>query len=138
MQKSKFVVVLNKNYDLARLASGLGHVTAGLSASLHAERDRMNFVRYESFDGETYPWISEWPFIVLRGTGGHIRSFGTELQIRDLPCVTYLDTMLTGGSDSQRESTSATKSDDLTPLAIATFGDGEVIDQLTKKFSLWK
>lgn len=29
-QSKKFAVVLNKNYELSRLTSGIGHVTAGL------------------------------------------------------------------------------------------------------------
>lgn len=102
MGDRKFVIVLKKSYELSRLASALGHVTARLTASLGARSDDIQFVEYKSSDGHAYPWISDWPFIILRGRGGHMNTFRDELQNRDLACVTYLDTMLTGGSVAQR------------------------------------
>jgi hypothetical protein len=134
----KFVVVLNKSYELPNLISGLGHVTAGLVASLSQELDTLSFVEYKSADSTVYPWISDWPFIILRGGGGQMETFRSNLAFRSMPCVTYLDTMLTGGSQAQQEATAERKSDQLVPLVVGTFGDRDVIDELTKKFSLWR
>lgn len=134
----KFVVVLNKSYELTQLASGLGHVTAGLIASQADRLGDLSFVEYKSADGEVYPWISDWPFIILRGGGGQMATFRTALQSRNLPCVSYLDTMLSGGSQAQQEATAGKQTAELVPLAVATFGEKAVIDELTKKFSLWR
>jgi hypothetical protein len=133
----RFIVVLNRGYELSRLASGLGHVTAGLVASQSAHLDDLAFVEYKSQDGQVFPWISDWPFIVLKARGGQLRTLRTALRERELPCVTYLDTMLSGGSRVQQENTAGLPEDQLTLLAVGTFGEREVLAELTKKFSLW-
>ncbi len=137
-EDKKFVVVLNKSYDLTRLVSGLGHVTAGLVASLNDRTSDLSLVEYKSADGEVYPWISDWPFIILRGGGGQIQTFRTNLRFHSLPCVAYIDTMLEGGSEAQQAATASKSSDQIIPLAVSTFGERSVIDEMTKKFSLWR
>jgi hypothetical protein len=134
----KFVVVLNRSYELVRLTSGLGHVTAGLAASLADRVSDLSFVEYKSSDGQGYPWISDWPFIVLKGRGGQMQTFRSALAERGLPSVAYLDTMLTGGSRAQQEATAQKTAEELVPLAIATFGPRAEIDELTRKFSVWQ
>jgi hypothetical protein len=138
MDEKRFVVVLNRAHELARLASGLGHVTAGLVASQASNLEDLSFVEYRSADGKTFPWVSDWPFIVLKGRGGQIATFRAALLERGLPCVTYLDTMLSGGSEAQQAATAARNDEDLTPLAVATFGERSVLDELTRKFSVWR
>ena len=133
----KFVVVLNKSFAADQLLSALGHVTAGLAAN-SPQREAMSFVVYRDAQGETYPNISEWPFIVLRGNGGGIKRFRADLIAADLSYSCYLDTMISGGSAAQVAATATQKTDDLQILALATFGDATKIDPLTKKFSLWK
>ncbi|MGI8648113.1 MAG: DUF2000 family protein [Mycobacteriales bacterium] len=134
----KFVVVLNRSYELSRLTSGLGHATAGLVASLAQDVDKLSFVEYTSSDGQPYPWISDYPFITLKGRGGQMQTFRENLIFRGLPCVTYLDTMLAGGSVAQQEATSQRSSAELTPLVVATFGPSADLNEMTKKFSVWQ
>jgi hypothetical protein len=134
----KFVVVLNRSYELARLSSALGHVTAGLVASLAPDVAKLSFVEYKSSDDKSYPWISDYSFIVLKGRGGQMQTFREMLELRGLPCVTYLDTMLEGGSLVQQQATAAKASTDLIPLAVATFGPPSDLNELTKKFSVWQ
>ena len=134
----KFVVALNRSYELGRLTSGIGHVVAGLVASHSADLGDLSFVEYKSSDGERFPWISDWPFIILKARGGQLKTFREALIERELPCVAYLDTMLTGGSQAQQEATGQRSADELTLLAVATFGERPVLDDLTKKFSLWQ
>jgi hypothetical protein len=134
----KFVVVLNRSHELAHLISGLGHVTAGLVGSLSKSGDDLSFVEYKSADGESFPWISDWPFIVLKGRGGQLKTLRASLIEKGLPCVAYLDTMLSGGSDAQQAATAERPSGELTILAVATFGDRSVLDELTSKFSIWQ
>jgi len=134
----KFVVVLNRSHELARLTSGLGHVTAGLAASLSENRADLSFVEYQSSDEQRFPWISDWSFIVLKGRGGQMKTFRDSLLEQGLPCVVYLDTMLTGGSQAQQKATQERSLEELEFLAVATFGDRGAIDALTKKFSVWQ
>jgi hypothetical protein len=135
--RKKFVVVLNKSCTADQLLSALGHVSAGIGAN-SAERESMEFVVYRDADGAAYPNISAWPFIVLRGNGSGLKRFRADLIEAGLDYACYLDTMISGGSDAQVEATSGKTSEALEILALATFGDAEKIDPLTKRFSLWK
>lgn len=98
----------------------------------------MAFLEYKSADGEVFPWISDHSFVVLKGRGGQMKTFRQSLVERDLPCVSYLDTMLEGGTEVEMAATAARVADELEVLAVATFGDREEIDVLTKKFSLYQ
>jgi hypothetical protein len=138
MEDKKFVVALNRGYDLARLTSGLGHVTAGLVGSLASDVDALRFLEYESKDGDRFPWISDWPFIILKARGGQLKSLRQSLTERSLPCVCYLDTMLEGGTVVEQKATRERTLEEIDVLAVATFGDRVTIDELTKKFSLWR
>lgn len=135
----KFVAVLNKSseIELSRLMNALGHMTAGLAGNTE-QRDEMQFVSYEDANGGVYPNISECPFIILRGTGGKIKTFRSDLAERGIPYSCFLDTMVQGGSDVQRENTSKKSADELLMYGLVTFGEAAVLDTLTKKFSLWR
>jgi hypothetical protein len=134
----KFVVVLNRSHELSRLTSGLGHVTAGLAASLTQTGEDLRFLTYESADGQQFSSISDYSFIVLKGRRGQLKTFHAALREKELPCVTYLDTMLEGGTAVEMAATKQRNFEDLEVLAIATFGDVDVLNGLTKKFSLWQ
>lgn len=138
MADKKFVVVLNRSHELSRLTSGLGHVTAGLVASLRDRVDEMGFLEYTSKDDESFPWISDHSFIVLKGRGGQMKTFRSNLIAQGLPCVAYLDTMLEGGTEVEMSATKERTADELDVLAVATFAEKSVLDDLTKKFSLWQ
>lgn len=135
--QNKFVVVLNRSYDLARLTSGIGHVTAGLVGSLSDRVGDLRFLQYKAADGATFDWISDWPFVVLKGRGGQLKTLRSNLQTQGLPCVTYLDTMLEGGTAVEQAATAERTLDELEILALATFGEQEAIGAMTKRFSLW-
>ena len=133
----KFVVVVNKSHEINTLLSAIGHVTAGLAGNTE-QSEQMNFISYTDSEGNTYPNISECPFIVLKTNGGKLKTFRDSLIESEIPYSCYLDTMLSGGSDVQVEETLKRKKDDLTILALATFGDTTKINELTKKFSLYR
>lgn len=133
----KFIVVLNKSHDVSRLLSALGHVSAGLAGN-SGLADEMKFITFKDKSGQTYPNISEWSFVVLRGKGAHIRKFREELLSKQLRYACYLDTMLSGGSEVQQAATEEKSAEELEMLALATFGDAAVLDPLTKRFSVWR
>ncbi|MGW2552894.1 DUF2000 family protein [Streptomyces sp. NPDC001635] len=134
----KFVVVLNRSYELSRLTSAIGHVTAGLVGGLANDVESLSFVHYRSADGLVYPMISDWPFIVLKARGGQLATFREILEVRGVPHSVYLETMLSGGSEAQQLATNQKNAADIPVLAIAAFGECEQLDELTKRFSLWQ
>ncbi|MGG6265483.1 DUF2000 domain-containing protein [Leptolyngbya sp. AN03gr2] len=132
----KFVAVLNKTGDISQLFNALGHITAGLAGSI-GDSKLLSLIDYKDSEGNIYPNISEYPFIVLKGNSNKIREFRMALIQKDMPYSCFLNTMTHGGSDVQVENTRQKKSDDLEILAVVTFGEKSDIDLLTKKFSLW-
>jgi hypothetical protein len=133
----KFVIVLNKRRELPEMISGIGHVALGLGGSYQPSED-LGLVTYSDADGTDYPSISDWSVVVLRGGSGQMKNLKSALEAEELPCVSYLDTMLSGGSEAQQERTRETAAEDIELLALATFGEVSRLDPLTKKFSVWR
>lgn len=138
INSKKFVVALNRSYDLSRMTSALGHVTAGLTASLADRRQELGFLTYTTKDDTTLPWISDHSFVVLKGRGGQLKTLRAELVANALPCVVYTDTMLEGGTTVEMAATRERTMEELDILAVATFGDIDALNPFTKKFSLWQ
>lgn len=134
----KFVIVLNKRQELPRLLSAIGHVAIGVAGGDHHSPSDLSLVTYMDADGQQYPSISDWSVVVLRGGSGQMKNLKSSLEAEGLPCVVYLDTMLTGGSEAQQAKTKETKGEDVEILALATFGEISQLDPLTKKFSVWQ
>lgn len=135
MEARKMVVVLNKRFELAQMMSAIGHVSVGLGASQPVAE--LSLVAYKDSDGDVYPNISDWSFVVLRAGSGQLRTLKAALDQAGRPAVCYTDTMFAGGSDAQQEATSGKSTNDVEIVALATFGPVEVINNFTRKFSVW-
>lgn len=133
----KFIAVLNESFEVNKLMIALGHIASGLAGMNNAD-NHMNFISYFDVDNSEFPNISQYPFIVLKGKHGRIKSFREELVIKNLPYSCFLDTMLSGGSELQQKNTREKSLDEIKILAIVTFGDKDTLEPLTKKFSLWR
>lgn len=133
----KFVVVLNKSAEPARLMNAIGHLSIGLGCQIQ-DRHEMGLITYTDKDGQTYPDISKYGYIVLTTSGNKLKSFAQELKQASLPHTTFLDTMIEGGSDEQVARTQERSHEELTYLAVATFGDKDLINPMTRKFSLYR
>jgi hypothetical protein len=136
MTPQKFVIVLNKRYELPTMASAIGHVAAGLAAS--CPESLLQFVTYRDADGQEYPSISHWPFLILRAGSGQLANLRGNLESSNLPVVCYLDTMFAGGSDAQQAATASRASSEIEIVALGTFGEVSAIDEWTRKLSLWR
>jgi hypothetical protein len=133
----KFIAVLDPAVEFNKLLIALGHISCGL-AGMNNVDNIMEFISYSDVEGNEFPNISQYPFIVLKGKQNRIKSFREELIAKNLPYSSFLNTMLSGGSELQQKITLEKKLDEIKILAIVTFGDKEILDLLTKKFSLWR
>lgn len=136
MPHKKFVVLLNKSYELIDMASAIGHVAAGLASGL--QPGEASLVTYVDAERNEFPMISDWPFVILRASGGQLKTCRQKLIDAGLPAIAYLDSMFHGGSQAQQEATAARRLEDLTIVALATFGSAEAIDAICRKYSLWR
>lgn len=134
----KFVAVLNKKVPIGNLMNALGHITAGLAAS-YDNKEAMRFDNYEDADGNAHANISDNPFIILQADNSNkLRTFRQALIEAGLPCVDFTSTMTEGTYAEQQERTKATPEAELEYWGVVTFGEIEKLNQLTKKFSLWR
>lgn len=133
----KFVAVLNKSIEIPRLMNALGHVTIGLARQLESDVEA-GLVTYVDSEGNRFPHISQYPFIVLDTNSSKLKAFHEALNQENIRHTTFLDTMIEGGSDQQVERTKERKFEELIFYAIAAFGEKAKLDPLTKKFSLFK
>lgn len=135
--KWRFVAVLNKNIEVGRLMNALGHITAGLVGGYPDSSD-MHFLEYQDKDGGKHPSISHFPFIVLKAKNSNqLRTFRASLQERGLPYNDFTQTMIIGTSDEQQAATRQTAEAELEYFAVVTFGETEMLKELTKKFQLY-
>lgn len=134
----RFVAVLNQKIEMGRLLNALGHMTAGLVATVPYPTD-LAFLEYRDGSNSVHPNISHFPFIVLKADNSNqIRKVRNEALMREIPFTDFTHTMTVGGSIPQLEATAGCKEEELEYFGICMFGETAVLRELTKKFSLFK
>ncbi|TSC88355.1 MAG: hypothetical protein G01um101416_23 [Microgenomates group bacterium Gr01-1014_16] len=134
----KFVAILNKKIPVGALMNALGHMAAGLAGS-YPNLSEMRFDSYVDKDGNDHKNISDNPFIILQADNfNQIRTLRQQLVEKAIHFVDFSNTMTTGTYLEQQERTRNTPEDQLEYYGICMFGEKETINQLTKKFSLWR
>ncbi len=134
----KFGAVLNKKIPAGILMNALGHMTAGLAAN-YPELKEMRFDNYMDADGNSHPYISDNPFIILEATNSNqIRKLRIALSADNIRYVDFTSTMTQGTYQEQQERTHQTSETDLEYYGVVIFGKIEKLNHHTRKFSLWK
>jgi hypothetical protein len=137
----KFIAVLNEKIDLPKLLNAFGHMTAGLITQCEDTRG-MHFLRYKDTDGSKHPAMQ--PLSVHRigcmvqaawQSNLYVATNGDRSQN---PYNDFDETMLGTSAEDQLEKTSATRGKYLQYFGICLFGPAEVLNGLTRKFSLFK
>ena len=136
--ENKFVAVLNKKIPAGSLMNALGHMAAGLVGSYPNAKD-MRFDSYIDQNGGDHKSISDQPFIILSADNSNqLRTLRTGLMEAGIHFVDFTDTMTVGTYAEQKERTKNTPEEQLEYYGICMFGKKEIINPLTKKFSLWR
>ncbi|MEY4905884.1 MAG: hypothetical protein RLZZ292_3699 [Bacteroidota bacterium] len=134
----KFVAVLNKKIEIPRLLNALGHISVGLT-SLVEDTKIMEFLKYEDADGGAHPAISKFPFIVLSSDNSNkIRTLRNAAIEQGILYNDFTSSMLGFSAENQLQQTQTSKEEELEYFAICLFGKAEILNALTKKFSLFK
>lgn len=134
----KFVAVLNKKIPVGNLMNALGHMAAGLGGS-YPNKEEMRFDEYFDKDGGEHSSISDNPFIILSADNSNqIRTLRNELMKIGIHFTDFTSTMTVGTYKEQQERTKNTPELELEYWGICMFGPKEVLNNLTKKFSLWR
>lgn len=134
----KFVAVLNKKIPVNLLMNALGHMTAGLSGN-YPNVGEMRFNSYFDKDGNDHKSISDNPFIILQADNSNkIRTLRLSLIERNIHFVDFTSTMTVGTYLEQQQRTKETPEAELEYYGICFFGEINQLNELTKKFSLWR
>ena len=134
----KFVAVLNKKIPVNLLLNALGHMAAGLSASYPNLAD-MRFDTYTDKDGGNHKSISDNPFIILAADNSNkIRTMRNACLEKGIHFVDFTSTMTVGTYIEQQQRTKETPEAELEYYGICLFGEINQVNELTRKFSLWR
>ena len=134
----KFVAVLNKKIPVGNLMNALGHMAVGLSAD-YPKISEMRFDNYFDKDGGTHKNISDNPFIVLQADNSNkIRTLRNALIEKGVHFSDFTNTMTMGTYIEQQQRTKETPESELEYYGICLFGEIGQVNELTKKFSLWR
>ena len=134
----KFVAILNKKIPVNLLMNALGHMAAGLSAS-YPNIPEMRFDSYIDKDGGDHKSISDNPFIILVADNSNkIRTLRNILIEKGIHFVDFTSTMTVGTYLEQQQRTKETPEVNLEYYGICLFGEINQVNDLTKKFSLWR
>lgn len=134
----KFVAVLNKKIPVGNLMNALGHMAAGLAGS-YPNLPEMRFDTYVDKDGGKHKSISDNPFIILSADNSNqLRTLRNDLIASGVHFTDFTSTMTVGTYREQQERTKNTPEAELEYYGVCMFGPKEVLNSLTKKFSLWR
>ncbi len=117
----KFVAVLNRNLPQGVIMNALAHMAACL-VSRYPNIEEMGFVDYSDKGGGKHP-VSALTFIILEGNSNKIRGLRKEAISRGI---------------QEMERTKNTPETELEYYGICLFGDKPALNELARKFSLWK
>lgn len=134
----KFIAVVNKNLEIGKALNAIAHSCAGLVALAPEEaKEKMSFIDFKDKDGFLHASISGLSLIVLRGKNGEIKKLRQKLIENNILYTDFTETMTEDTYKEQLEKTLDISNEEMEYYCLAAFGEKEVIDPLTKKFSLY-
>lgn len=134
----KFVAVVNKDLEIGKALNAIAHSCAGLvSIAPDDIKEKMSFIDFTDKDGSIHKSISGLSLIVLRGKNNEIKKLRQNFIENNILFTDFTETMTGDTYKEQLDKTLETSAEDMKYFCITAFGEKEVIDPLTKKFSLW-
>jgi len=130
----KIVVVLNRKHLLPVLFNAAGHVLLGLPNLTATDLD---FRDFHDADRQRMSCLTDFPLIVLTArNGSHLKEFHAAADEAGLAVNAFFPCMTTGSPEEQEREIASAARDSLEFVAVAAIGPAEVLDPLTRRFSL--
>ncbi|MCX4364528.1 MAG: DUF2000 domain-containing protein [Bacilli bacterium] len=134
----KFVAVINKDIEMGKALNAIAHSCAGLVSMAPDDiKEKMSFIDFVDKDDSVHKSISGLSLIVLRAKNGELKKLRRNLIEHNLLFTDFTETMTGDTYREQLDKTRDTGDEDMKYYCIATFGEKEILDPLTRKFSLW-
>lgn len=136
-KSKKVVMVLDKDLSGWQLTNTVGHLSLYLGAQIN--NALLSRPVFKTEDNKTIPANSQYPVISMGANAGQMLNLLLKVQEAGLKYLAYTQDMITYSDDNQLElALKEQKLADLKIIGIGVFGENELINSLTKKFSLWK
>ncbi len=132
----KIVAVLSEKLETGTALNTLAHMALGMGTILGPDQGMM--CDYVDADGVHHPSISAYPFIVLKGRPGKIREAIDAARAAGMQAVDFVNTMTIGTYKEQLDRTKATANAELEIYGAVFYGDFGKLNEITRKFSLYK
>lgn len=137
MTTYKLTAVLNEKIGIGKAMNALAHMTAGLVGSL-PDVHVLELINYEDKDGGAH-LASKHPFIILTAKNSNkLRELKKSALEKGVHCTSFTSAMTVGTWEEQVNTSKATPDEALEYYGVCLFGEKEVVEDLTRKFSLWK
>lgn len=133
----KFVIVVNRELPSWQILNTVTHIAAYLGNKMQDRFDTGE--HFVTKDGQKLPRNSQYPIIILSAKPALLPGLVEKVRTTNLLHLGFYREMIETNDDSELET--LTKSKDhstLEYLGVGVFGEKEIIDTLTKKFSLWR
>lgn len=135
----KFVAILNKKVEVGKVLNVLGHITISLVSEISEDdKEAMGIVDYIDKDGNSHK-ASKNSFVILQADNGNqIRNARNMAKEMGVKFVDFTNTMQEGTFLEQLERTRQTPESELDYYGLVLFGEIETINEIGRKFSLWR
>jgi hypothetical protein len=132
----KLAAVLNEKLESGVALNALAHMSLGMGAALGPVESLM--CNYIDADDVPHPSISAYPFIILKGRPTKIREAIDAAKNSNVTFIDFTNTMTIGSYNEQLERTKSTPNSELEFYGAVFYGDLATVNEITKKFSLYR
>ncbi|WP_336012079.1 DUF2000 domain-containing protein [Acinetobacter calcoaceticus] len=135
--QSKYVVVINKKHSIPTIMNSITHISYGITKEIN---DLSNILNYENSDLGLSAQISEYPFIILETNNSNqlLKLIQTAKDTDGVKLNFFSTSMLGYSAEDQINATKIATLAELDFVSVILFGTKEIVDPLTKKYSLIK
>jgi hypothetical protein len=135
--KKKIVAVLSANLEVGVALNIIGHLAISLGA--YAERDILGRAVLPDASGTFHVGISKYPVIITKVKSNRLKRLIQDARkLEGVFLVDYPEQMLTTGHDDElANALSLVEETNINYLGAMLYGESDIINQLTGKFTLW-
>ena len=133
----KLVAITNRQYAIPQRQNAVLHATVGLIKLVGI--DAFELLDYDNDELDVRAQISLFPNVGLAAKNGSqlLATYRQASEAR-IACNIFCESMLGASADEQVRQTREATLETLKPMAVVLFGDAEVLQALTKKYSVLK
>lgn len=134
----KYIAVLNKKMPLTSQMNALAHSSLGMPFMENLPQN--TFSTFTDKEGTDTSVLTDYPFIILSAKNSNqLRNFHKQLLAAKIPCNAFFSNMIDGGTVTEQLATIQQSAlEELEYVAVITYGSDEILNPLTKKFSLYR